>query len=290
MSMNAIEVQGICKSYKNYRLSDITFQAPKGYITGLIGPNGAGKSTIIKAIMGLVTLDQGRIQVLGHGTEQEEGRYKQEIGYISDENIYYDWLSMEQMKKIIAPFYPAWDEMVFQRYMDLFELPLRKKIKDCSKGMKMKYAIAIALSHNPALLIMDEPTAGLDPVFRRELLELLAEYILDDQKTILFSTHVTTDLDRIADYVTFLNRGQLIFSDTKDGVLERYVLVKGGKELLDNDVRREFVGVRETGIGFEALSADRGGAVAMFGDSVMYQQPTLEDIMYFTVKEARLRV
>ena len=290
MSMNAIEVQGICKSYKNYRLSDVTFQVPKGYITGLIGPNGAGKSTIIKTIMGLVTPDQGSIQVLGHGAEQGEGRYKQEIGYISDESIYYDWLSMEQMKKIIAPFYPAWDETAFQRYMELFELPLRKKIKDCSKGMKMKYAIAIALSHNPALLIMDEPTAGLDPVFRRELLELLAEYILDDQKTILFSTHVTTDLDRIADYVTFLNRGQLIFSDTKDGVLERYVLVKGGKELLDNDVRREFVGVRETGIGFEALSADRGGTVSMFGDSVMYQQPSLEDIMYFTVKEARLRV
>ncbi|WMT43528.1 ABC transporter ATP-binding protein [Paenibacillus sp. D2_2] len=129
------------------------------------------------------------------------------MGYISDENIFYDWLSMEQMKKVVAPFYEDWDEQAFQKYMDLFELPMRKKIKDCSKGMKMKYAIAVALSHNPSLLIMDEPTAGLDPVFRRELLEMLSDFILDEQKTILFSTHVTTDLDRIADYVTFLNRG-----------------------------------------------------------------------------------
>jgi len=288
--MNAIEVQGIGKNYKNYELSDVTFEAPKGYITGLIGPNGAGKSTIIKMIMGIVTPDQGGIRVLGQDTGKEEAVYKQKIGYISDENIFYDWLSMEQMKKVVAPFYKDWDELAFQRYMDQFELPMRKKIKDCSKGMKMKYAIAIALAHNPSLLIMDEPTAGLDPVFRRELLELLSEYILDEQKTILFSTHVTTDLDRIADYVTFLNRGRLVFTDTKDEILERYVLIKGGKELLDNDVRQAFVGVRETSLGFEGLSADRSSAVSMFGNSVMYQQPTLEDIMYFTVKERKVRV
>ncbi|GJM77223.1 hypothetical protein HMSSN036_94390 [Paenibacillus macerans] len=161
--MNAIQVDGFSKQYGSFALSDVSFGVPKGYITGLIGPNGAGKSTLIKAVMGMVLPDQGKISVLGETAGSEHAGYKQHVGYISDENIFYDYLTMEQMKRIVAPFYPGWDEDVFERYMDRFELPKRKKIKDCSKGMKMKYAIALALSHHPALLIMDEPTAGSIP-------------------------------------------------------------------------------------------------------------------------------
>ncbi|WP_410769143.1 ABC transporter ATP-binding protein [Fontibacillus sp. BL9] len=287
--MNAIEVQGLCKSYGSFTMSDMTFSVPRGYITGLIGPNGAGKSTLIKTIMGMVVPDKGEVSVFGRNVGPQEGDYKQEIGYISDENIFYDYLSLEQMKRIVAPFYPRWDEDLYQRYMDQFELPSRKKIKDCSKGMKMKYSIALAMSHHPKLLIMDEPTAGLDPVFRRELLDLLAEYILEEENTILFSTHLTTDLDRVADYVTFINRGSLVFSDTKDEILERYLIVKGGKELLDGDVRKELLGIRETDLGFEGLSGDRDSAQRLFGDKALYQQPTLEDIMYFTAKGGKQR-
>ncbi|MDN4066960.1 ABC transporter ATP-binding protein [Paenibacillus vini] len=282
--MNAVEVKGLSKSYGGYAMNDITFPVPRGYITGLIGPNGAGKSTIIKAIMGMIVPDGGVITVLGQNAGATEGNYKQEIGYISDENIFYEYLSMEQMKRIIAPFYARWDEDLYLKYMDLFELPSRKKIKDCSKGMKTKYAIALALSHHPSLLIMDEPTAGLDPVFRRELLDLLADYILEEENTILFSSHLTTDLDRVADYVTFIDRGRLVFSDNKDEILERYSIVKGAKELLDGDIRKEMIGIRETEVGFEGLSGNRDKAVKLFGDKVLYQRPTLEDIMYFTSK------
>lgn len=288
--MNAIQVDGFSKQYGSFALSDVSFGVPKGYITGLIGPNGAGKSTLIKAVMGMVLPDQGKISVLGETAGSEHAGYKQHVGYISDENIFYDYLTMEQMKRIVAPFYPGWDEDVFERYMDRFELPKRKKIKDCSKGMKMKYAIALALSHHPALLIMDEPTAGLDPVFRRELLDLLAEYILSGENTVLFSTHLTADLDRVADYVTFLNRGSLVFSDTKDDVLERYVLVKGSRGLLDADVRRALIGVRETEVGFEGLVPDREQARELFGGEVLYDRPTLEEIMYFTVKGGKANV
>ncbi|MNI48649.1 ABC transporter ATP-binding protein YtrB [compost metagenome] len=194
------------------------------------------------------------------------------------------------MKKIVAPFYSNWDEDLFIKYMDIFELPSRKKIKECSKGMKTKFSIALALSHHPKLLIMDEPTAGLDPVFRRELLELLADYILDEQNTILFSTHLTTDLDRVADYITFVNRGQIVFSEAKDDVLDRYLMVKGGREMIDGDIRKEFVGLRETEVGFEGLSKDRERIVSLFGNDVMYQTPTLEEIMYYTAKGGKKHV
>ncbi|MCA1294108.1 ABC transporter ATP-binding protein [Paenibacillus sp. alder61] len=288
--MNAIDVQGLSKSYGSYyNLTDVSFSVPKGYITGLIGPNGAGKSTIIKAIMGMVVPDGGKIEVFGRSAGSSAGEYKQNIGYISDENIYYDYLSLEEMKRIIAPFYSDWNEEKFRKYMDLFELPSRKKIKDCSKGMKTKFSIAIALAHHPSLLIMDEPTAGLDPVFRRELLDLLADYILEEANTVLFSTHLTTDLDRVADYVTFINKGRIVFTDNKEDVLERYVIVKGGGELLDQDIRRELLGLRETSFGFEGLSPNRAKASELFGDKVLYQQPTLEDIMYFTAKGGKLR-
>lgn len=286
--MNALEVEGLVKRYGDFALSGLSFAVPQGYITGLIGPNGAGKSTVIKAIMGMVLPEEGRMTVLGQAVTGNEGGYKQQIGYISDENFYYEYLTMEQMKRIVAPFYDRWDEALFTKYMELFELPRRKKIKDCSKGMKMKFAIAMALAHHPKLLIMDEPTAGLDPVFRRELLDLLADYILDENNTILFSTHLTTDLDRVADYVTFLNKGKLVFSDGKDEVLERYVLVKGSGELLDPDVRRELIGVRETAVGFEALAKDRERVRALFGDNVLLERPSLEEIMYYTAKGGRV--
>ncbi|MMZ58697.1 ABC transporter ATP-binding protein YtrB [compost metagenome] len=288
--MNAVEIHNLSKSYKNYKLSNVSFHIPNGYITGLIGPNGAGKSTIIKSIMGMVIPDQGDISVLGRSVHSESADYKEQIAYISDENIYYDFLSLEEMKKIAAPFYSNWDEDLYLKYMDIFELPSRKKIKECSKGMKTKFSIALALSHHPKLLIMDEPTAGLDPVFRRELLELLADYILDEQNTILFSTHLTTDLDRVADYITFVNRGQIVFSEAKDDVLDRYLIMKGSRELLDGDIRKEFVGLRETEVGFEGLSNDRERMVSLFGNEVMYQTPTLEEIMYYTAKGGKKHV
>lgn len=280
---HVVEVQDVCKSFGRFSLKDVNFGVNRGFITGLIGPNGAGKSTIIKMMMDMVRPDKGSIQLLG-GHPSEEPLIKDRVGYVSDENIYYEHLTIGRMKTILAPFYKHWDEEAFRKYLELFELSPKAKIKNLSKGMKMKFSLAVALSHHADLLIMDEPTAGLDPVFRRELLDLLSEQILDDSKSILFSTHITTDLDKIADYIVFLNAGQVVFSDSKEEVLDRYVMIKGRRELLDRDVRKLFVGVRESSVGFEALCKDRSAAKQVFQEDALLETPTLEDIMYFTSK------
>ncbi|MBH5319546.1 ABC transporter ATP-binding protein [Paenibacillus sp. GSMTC-2017] len=282
--MNVIEVRNVSKSYLEFSIKDVSLDIKKGFITGLIGANGAGKSTLINMILGIVRPKSGSIQLFGMDMPKHEVELKQRIGIVSDDCYYYEHLTIEDTKRIIAPFYRKWDETKFRNCLDQFELSPKKKVGDLSKGMKVKFSLAIALSHEAELLIMDEPTSGLDPVFRRELLDILADIIQDEQKSIIFSTHITTDLDRIADYITFVNRGQIVFSDVKDDVLGRYSIVKGGKELLDPDIRRQFVGVRETAVGFEGLVADRKKAAELFGDYALLEKPSLEDIMYFTAK------
>ncbi|MFM1650638.1 ABC transporter ATP-binding protein [Brevibacillus sp. B_LB10_24] len=288
--MNIIDIRNLNKQYESFALKDISFGVKQGFVTGLIGPNGSGKSTLIKMIMNIVVPDSGEITVCGQKMPECEKEIKQRIAFVPDESYYYEDLTIAEMKRVIAPFYKNWSEDVFRGYLKEFELPENKKIKDLSKGMKMKFSLALALSHEADLLIMDEPTAGLDPVFRRELLDILAGLILDEQKSILFSTHITTDLDRIADYITFVNRGQIVFSEAKDRVLERYVLVKGSKELLDRDTRQLFVGIRETGVGFEGLADNRAEAARQFGDHALLEVPSLEDIIFFTVKGGNARV
>lgn len=282
--MNAATLEGVSKSYDSFKIEDVNFSIRKGYVTGLIGPNGAGKSTLIRMIMQMVKPDQGHVELFGSKVENEATGMRERIGYVSDENVFYDHLTLKRMTNILAPFYRNWEADTFRDYLERFELLQNKKIKDLSKGMKMKFSLAVALSHSAELLIMDEPTAGLDPVFRRELLDLLADQLQDEQRSILFSSHITSDLDRIADYIVFVNKGKLIFDETKDEVLERHVLVKGGNELLDPDIRALFAGLRETGVGFEGLLTDRVEAERIFGSVALIEQPTLEEIVYFTAK------
>ncbi|WP_151736414.1 ABC transporter ATP-binding protein ['Paenibacillus yunnanensis' Narsing Rao et al. 2020] len=281
---HCIEMRQVGKSYERFQLQGVNLGIQEGYITGLIGPNGAGKTTLIRMIMGMVHPDQGEVKLFGEAGQEQLSRNKARIGYVSDENIFYEQLTVKQMKKILAPFYDRWNEDTYQKYEERFKLPPGKKIKDLSKGMKIKFSLAVALSHGADLLIMDEPTSGLDPVFRRELLDLLSEHIQDERKSILFSTHNTTDLDRIADYIVFLNEGRIVFNEMKEVLSEQYLLVKGGKELLDRDVRRLFVGIRENAHGFEGLVKDRAAAQRYFQDNGICETPTLEEIMYFTVK------
>lgn len=288
--MNTIEVRGLNKTYDRFAIKNLSLDVKKGYITGLIGPNGAGKSTLIKMLLGMTLPDSGEIRLFGQTFPAAEVQIKERIGVVFDESYFYEHLTIAEMKGVVAPFYRSWNEQKFAMYLDRFELPSKKKIKDLSKGMKTKFALALALSQEAELLIMDEPTAGLDPVFRRELLDLLADLMQDEGNTILFSTHLTTDLDRTADYIAFINRGQLVFSEAKDDVLDRYALVKGGKELLDRDVLDMFVGIRETAVGFEGLVANRGEAEALLGSHALFERPSLEDIMFFTAKGGRLHV
>ncbi|MEW4428546.1 MULTISPECIES: ABC transporter ATP-binding protein [Paenibacillus] len=285
--MNAIELRNLTKGYPLFKVDNVSLDVKQGYITGLIGPNGAGKSTLIKMIIGLIHPDSGTIRTLGHEMPTQEVNIKQRIGVVSDECFYYEHLTIREMKKMIAPFYKKWDEQKFNGYLEQFELSPKKKIADLSKGMKIKFSLAIALSHDADLLIMDEPTSGLDPVFRRELLDLLSDLIQDETRSIIFSTHITTDLERIADYIAFVNQGKLVFNETKDDVLERYTIVKGDMELLDGDTRNQFIGIRETDVGFEALADNREEAARLFGSFALLQRPTLEDLIYFTAKGGR---
>jgi len=281
-----LEIKGLRKNFDGFSLKGIDLTLEKGYILGFIGPNGAGKSTTIKLIMNLLKKDGGEIKIFGKDHIKYEQEIKNRIGFVYDENYFYEELSISEMKWIIAPLYKTWDEKVFQKYIKKFELPPNKKIKELSKGMKMKFSLLIALSHDADLLIMDEPTSGLDPLIRNELLELLSEIIQDENKAIFFSTHITSDLDKIADYVTLIHNGELVFSKAKDELLNNYGLVKGGKDILNGNTEEDFVGVKKNQYGFEALAKDKNQVKRKYRDKILIEKPTLEDIMlYYTRRE-----
>ncbi|HEY5563222.1 MAG TPA: ABC transporter ATP-binding protein [Clostridiaceae bacterium] len=281
---NILEIKDLTKSYKNFTLDNLAFNIPRGSVMGFIGPNGSGKSTTIKLIMNLIKRDSGDINVFGLDNLKHNKEIKQKIGFVYDENYFYEELNIMEMRNILRPFYKNWDDNVFEQYIKDFELPKKNKIKSFSKGMKIKLSLALALCHNAELIIMDEPTSGLDPVFRSELLDILYNIIQDDNVSILFSTHITTDLEKIADYITFINKGKLVFTKTKDEIVENYGLVKGSKELLDNDTRQEFISIKESNFGFEALTKDIIKARNIFKDNCIIEKASLEDIMVYTVR------
>ena len=279
-----LEIKNVSKNFEKFKLNDISFNLESGYIMGFIGPNGAGKSTTIKLIMNLLKKDSGEIKIFGKDHIDFEREVKNRIGFVYDESYFYEDLTINQMKNIIAPFYKNWDEKMFNKYIKDFNLDYTQKIKKLSKGMKMKFSLATALSHNADLIIMDEPTSGLDPIFRREILDILYSVIQDENKSIFFSTHITTDLEKIADYITFINNGEIVFSKSKDEVLESYGVVKGGNNLLDRDTRKEFLGLRETKVGFEGLVENPQRLKKLFGSEILIERPTLEDIMIYSVR------
>jgi ABC-2 type transport system ATP-binding protein len=272
---NVIELNKVQKSYGDFSIKDVSFKLNKGYVMGFIGPNGAGKSTTIKLIMNLIKKDSGSIQIFGLDSIKDQLSIKEKIGFVHDENVFYEMLTINEMKNIIAGFYKKWDENRFRQYIKQFELNPNKRIENLSKGMKVKFALALALSHGAELIIMDEPTSGLDPVFRSELMDILYTIIQDEEMSIFFSTHITTDLEKIADYITFINKGNIIFSKQKDEVLQNYAIVKGSMRLLDSDIRKEFIGIRETSSGFEALTANKEKAGILFKDSCNIEKASL---------------
>jgi ABC-2 type transport system ATP-binding protein len=287
-TMNVIQLRNLTKAYPHFTIDNVSLDVKQGYITGIIGPNGVGKSTLIKMMLGMIPPDSGSVKILGCEMPKQEADIKQRIGIVSDECFYYEHLTIRDSKKMIAPFYKKWNETKFNSYLEQFELSPMNKIQDLSKGMKVKFSLAVALSHEAELLIMDEPTSGLDPVFRRELLDLLADIMQDENNSIIFSTHITTDLDRIADYIAFINHGKLVFNESKDELFERYAIVKGESQLLDSDIRNQFVGIRETTVGFEGLVDNRQEAEQLFGSYVIFDKPSLEEIMYYTAKGGRI--
>ncbi len=285
---NVVELQHVNKAFNGFQLNDVSFSVKKGYVTGFIGANGVGKSTTIKLIMNLLQADSGTISLFGLDYKKHEKEIKQRIGFVFDNNIFYEHLTLIEMKRLLQSAYVNWDDSLFYQYADRFDLPLKKRLKTFSKGMMMKASLSMALSHHPEFIIMDEPTSGLDPIFRRELLDILHDIMQDGNKTIFFSTHITTDLDRIADYITFMHDGQHMFTKEFYKIEEEYAIVKGSMELLDRETEQEFIGIRKSRHGFEALSSHKQRVEAIFGDEVILERPTLEDIMLYTKKGSRI--
>ncbi|HHU32630.1 MAG: ABC transporter ATP-binding protein [Zhaonellaceae bacterium] len=279
-----LEVNNLSKTYKDFTLTDVSFSLEKGYIMGFIGPNGAGKSTTIRLLMNLIKREKGWVRIFGLDYKNHEIEIKNRLGFVYDENIYYEELTIGEMKGLVAPFYSRWNEKLFWKLLKDFDLNPKKKIKDLSRGMKMKFSLAIALSHHADLIIMDEPTSGLDPIVRSELLDILTDYIQDENKAVFLSTHITTDLDRIADYITFINEGKIIFSTNKDELLENYGVVKGAKEDLTPALRGQLIGVKVGSLGFEGMTINKQKVKEVVNQRVLIERPTLEDIMLYTVR------
>lgn len=278
---NVVELKNVTKNFKGFSVKNINMQVKQGFITGFIGANGAGKSTTIKMMMNLLRPDTGEVKLFGLDYRTHEKEIKERIGFVYDGNVFFEGLNLKDIKRIVGPAYKKWDDTLFYKYVAQFQLPLNKPIKTFSKGMQMKASLAIALSHDAELIIMDEPTAGLDPIFRRELLDLLQEIMLDGRRTIFFSTHITTDLDRIADYIAFLQNGELIFNQSIDDVANNYAIVKGELGLLDRDTEKAFVDIHRAPTGFEALTDNVKAVKKTFGESVVIERASLEDIMYY---------
>jgi ABC-2 type transport system ATP-binding protein len=281
---NVLEIQSLNKDYGDFKLKDISFALPQGYIMGLIGPNGAGKTTVIKLILNLLQRDEGRIKVLGLDNVDDEVAVKSRIGFVHDTPYFYEPLTLKSIRATVAPFFKDWDDGLFFRLLREFDLPARKLFRKLSRGMKMKFALAVALSHHADFIILDEPTSGLDPVFRRELLARLSALIQDEKKSVLFSTHITSDLERIADYITFIHNGRIVFSSARDEVLEKWAVVKGGNDLLNEDSRTFFKGIRQREFGFEALTSDAAEARRRFAGKAVIEKASLEDIMYYMTR------
>lgn len=223
---NAIEVKGLTKKRDTFFLNNVNLTVPKGYIVGLIGENGAGKSTTIKAILNLIHKDSGTIKIFGQDYQQHEKEIKQQIGVVFDDCHFPKQLTAKDLNLILKNIYSNWDTNLYHDYLNQFKLPLNKPIKDLSRGMKMKLSLATALSHRPKLLILDEPTSGLDPIVRNEILDIFLDFIQDEEHSVLISSHITSDLEKIADYITFIHEGEIVFSDSKDHLLYDYGLIK----------------------------------------------------------------
>ncbi len=279
-----LKVEHLNKSYKAFALTDVTFSLPEGCITGFIGANGAGKTTILRTILGLTQKNSGSIQIFGLDMERNAKQIKNRIGVVLDDGCFYEELSLAEMKSIISSAYTMWSEQDFKRYMDMFKLEPKQKISTLSKGMKMKYALALALSHNAELLIMDEPTSGLDPMIRSQLLKVLADYMENGGKGVLFSTHITSDLDKIADMLIMIDHGRIVFQEEKDVLLDNYRIVKGDTKLLTEEMRKLFLSVTETPFGFTGITK-HAAKVQDFLSDVIIERPAIEDIMLANMGE-----
>lgn len=273
---NAIEVKNLRKEYQDFTLNDISFSLPTGYIMGFVGQNGAGKTTTIRLMLNMTDRAGGEICLLGMDNLRDEQRIKQYVGVVMDEIYFVNNWSVREVEQALKPFYVNWNSALFSQYAQQFRLPLDKKVKDLSRGMRMKLMLAVALSHEAKLLILDEPTSGLDPVARDELLQILRDYI-DEEKCILLSTHDTTDLERIADYITLIDNGNIFYSGTKDDLIDSYRIIKGGPNDLLDPFREKIIGLTKNNTGFFGLI--RASYRKYLPEEIVTERPSIDEIL-----------
>lgn len=273
----ALEVSGLNKSLGSFRLKDVSFSLEFGCITGFVGANGAGKTTTIKLLLDLLRRDSGEIRYFGEGPGANLTAVKNRLGFVLDEGCLYDCLTITEMKNLVASAYSDWDDGEFRRRLRQFSLDPRQKIATLSRGMRMKLALSLALSHHADLLIMDEPTSGLDPLVRSELLDTLLEYMKTGDKCVLFSTHIVSDLERVADALIFIDQGEIILQEDKDVLLDTHRIVKGDKDKLSEQTRTLFMDLRQTAYGFEGLTDDAEAVRRQIPDALI-ERASIEDI------------
>ena len=279
----ALSVTGLTKHYDSgFTLDDVTFDLPSGYIMGLVGPNGAGKSTLIKLILNMTARDAGRIEVLGLDAMADEERAKEQLGVVLDSSYFIEYMTVDAVERTSSPMYPLWDHNLFDAYLRRFGLGRNKKIKDLSRGMQMKLMLAVALSHDAKLLILDEPTSGLDVLSRDELMDILSDYVADGGHSVIFSTHITADLERCADFLAYITNGMLYYSGPKDEFEDAFRLVKGGPDELTDGLRRAMVGIRTYATGFDALVRTQDIPHIGDTDGLLTQHASIEDVIRLT--------
>lgn len=283
---NILEVSGLNKSYEGFSLTDISFSLPEDCITGFIGVNGAGKTSTIRTILGFTQKASGSIKIFGKDLESNAQELKNRIGVVLDEGYFYDELTMDEMKSIIAPAYSRWSDKDYKRYMDRFSLNPRQKIATLSKGMRMKFALTLALSHETELLIMDEPTSGLDPLVRSQLLEIMTDYMNKGGKGVFFSTHITSDLDKVADTLILIHGGRTLLEQEKDTLLDNYRVIKGDNKALNNENKELFLNIQLTDFGFTGVT-DKLSRVQKIIPDILVERPTIEDIMLAYIEGGR---
>lgn len=279
----ALSLSGVSKHYSGFSLEDVTLQVPRGTIMGLIGENGAGKTTALKLLLGIIRPDAGEIELLRECDADAMQAAKAHVGVVLDEGFFPDSFTAWEMALVCRKIYPNWRQDVFEDWLRRLQLPNRKKYKELSKGMRMKLAISVALSHEAELLILDEATSGLDPVVRAEMLDVFLDFMQDERHAILFSTHITTDLERVADEITFLHKGRVLLAGNKDAILEQYGVLKCGQMEFNALDPADCSGVRRGAYGMEVLLRDRSAYQKAHPDAII-DPATLDDIMLYTIR------
>lgn len=281
---NVVELKDVTKDYGDFKLDQVSFTVPEGSVCGFIGQNGAGKTTTIKLMLDVIKADKGEIRLFGENIEKDSARLREDIGVVFDEMGFHEFMTGRDINIMMKNIYKKWDEEMFFDYLKRFSLPSRKKCGDFSRGMRMKLQIAVALSHHAKLLIMDEPTSGLDPIVRNEMIQIFREFVIEEDHTILLSSHITGDLEKLADEVVFINAGKIVLAGNKDDILEKHGLLKCKKSELEKISEPLIVNVQPGTFGVEVLVNDRKVCEKLYPQMVI-EPATLEDIMLFYVNK-----